>query len=72
MKINKGYDDNMNQKINWFIEFSVAQKCMHVESELDIRSRPNPDWELVETFFGTMKQANERANKYLAKRLKLK
>jgi hypothetical protein len=62
--------DNLDKKCNWFIEYSETQKCMHIESEFDIRSRPNPEWQLVETFFGTMKQANDRANKYFKKATK--
>ncbi len=57
--------DCIDKQCNWFIEYSETQKCMHIESEFDERSRPNPEWQLVETFFGTMKQANDKANKYL-------
>lgn len=56
--------DTLKVKKTWFIEYSKNQKYMLIKGEKDIRNRPHPDWKLVETFFGTMHQANERADTY--------
>ena len=47
-------------KLWWYIEYSETQNCMHIDAHFD-RSRPNPEWEVVEKFYGTMEQVGRRS-----------
>ena len=60
---NKNMENSLKQE--WFcIEYSPVQKCMHIEVGLK-RQPSNGEWELVEKFYGTMIDANTKANKIL-------
>ena len=57
----KNTTKKIKEKRNYYIEYSKSQQCIHI-SEVATLCLPNPEWELVEIFFGTALDASAKGN----------